>query len=270
MFCCLIYSRLWFTCVCLLACSALVFFCWNSECLHCCCFPVKSAVLSSSRKFKLLICLIPLRPPLLIYYGWPRLRSRCSLALLLRHDLVDYHQGFSVARSNDFLLPGNSGNYSVYKLLMILCSASWTWTLHMHWLVLSKNIQAPHVCFWSFFSLHYPPFWNLLCKLSTVPYRLLYPQLSKTSSLFLGSFRCPWPKYCNQAENWSDHMLILSDSFLSRFSVFFCLLYNTWNKSIHIFCSVIWYLPQKSKFGPCYCIRCEGRSLAILSFESKL
>lgn len=132
--------------------------------------------------------------------------------------------GTLTARSNVFLQSVNSGNCSAYKSLIIPCSASWT--LHTHWLVLSKNAGGPQAYFWSFFSAYFFPFWNFAGQFQPSPPRFLYPQLSKTLRLCLGSlFLCPWFKTCKHAGIWGDHILILFVSFPSGLTV--CTVYCT-------------------------------------------
>lgn len=153
---------------------------------------------------------------------------------------MGYHQELSMARSNVFVLSANSGNCSAYKLLIILCSASWTWALHMHWLVLSKNARVPQSFFWSFFSSYFFPVWNFAVQSQHTPPRFLYPQLSKALGLCFDSlFLCPWLKKLQPSRKLGWLYANLFCFISLKVHYLFCLLYNAWNQLIHISCSAI-------------------------------
>lgn len=82
---------------------------------------------------------------------------------------------------------------SAYKLLTILCSASWTWTLYI--LISSQQkCKGTPACFWSF-SLCTSLSGDFTVQSQYAPPRFLYPQLSKTLRICLDSlFLCPWFK----------------------------------------------------------------------------
>ena len=176
------------------------------------------------------ICLISLRPLVKLCYGWPRVGFiPDSLALLLMHDPVGYHQGPSVAWSNVFLLSLNSAIVQLTSYWLVFVQPHELELYTYNWLVLSKNARVPQACFWSFFSLYFFV-WNFAVQSQYAPPRFLYPQLSKTLRICLDSlFLCPWFKKHNQAENGSSEANRVS--FLSRFpvsSVYCTMTENNW------------------------------------------
>lgn len=156
--------------------------------MYCCCFPLKSAVLSCRKQFELLVDQFDLlRPPFKRYYGWHMI----AFIGLLRHGPMSYHQGLSVARMHiSFLF------VSTLRIVQVaysyLSSASLMDLNSMHALISSLHKckgYPKHIS--GAFSLHtFLLSGALPCTHCLSTLWFLYPQLGKSLKFYLGSFLC--------------------------------------------------------------------------------